>query len=195
LAFKPCIDGFLAACRPYLAIDSTFLTGKYKGQLATACAVDGHKWFYPVCFGIFDSETIENWVWFMSNLKETIVSPRGLAICTNAGQAVMVGVGEVFPFAEHRECMYHLVTNFKKRYHGKVFDDHLWAAVYSWNMYLFEKHWIAMDRAKPAATEWLCRTHKKLWSRSHFKTISKVNYVTNNLAESFNNWMKPHKSM
>ena len=43
-ALKPCIDGFLAGCRPYLAIDSTFLTGKYKGQLASACAVDGHKW-------------------------------------------------------------------------------------------------------------------------------------------------------
>ena len=31
LAFKPCIEGFLSGCRPYLAIDSTFLTGKFKG--------------------------------------------------------------------------------------------------------------------------------------------------------------------
>jgi hypothetical protein len=30
-AMKPCIDGFLNGCRPYLAIDSTFLTGKFKG--------------------------------------------------------------------------------------------------------------------------------------------------------------------
>ena len=30
---------------------------------------------------------------------------------------------------------------------------------------------------------------------SQFKTICKVDYVTNNLAESFNNWIKPHKSM
>jgi hypothetical protein len=27
-AMKPCIDGFLKGCRPYLAIDSTFLTEK-----------------------------------------------------------------------------------------------------------------------------------------------------------------------
>ena len=38
-AMKPCIDGFLNGCRPYLAIDSTFLTGKFKGQLASASAV------------------------------------------------------------------------------------------------------------------------------------------------------------
>jgi hypothetical protein len=37
----------------------------------------------------------------MSQLKEAIGSPRGLAICTDAGQAVMARVGEVFPFAEH----------------------------------------------------------------------------------------------
>jgi transposase-like protein len=66
-------------------------------------------------------------------LKKAIGSPRGLAICTDARQAVMSGVAEVFPEAEHRECMFHLVMNFKKRHHGKVFYDHLWPAAYSWN--------------------------------------------------------------
>ena len=78
----------------------------------------------------------------------------------------MAGVGEVFPGAKHRDCLFHLVTNFKKRYHGKAFDDHLWAAAYSWNPYLFEKHWLAMENAKLAATNRLRKTHKKLWTRS-----------------------------
>ena len=107
----------------------------------------------------------------------------------------MAGVAEVFPQAEHRECMFHLVSNFKKKFHGKEFDDHLWAAAYSWNSYLFEKHWAAMEVARPAATDYLRQCHKKLWTRSQFLTICKVDYVTNNLAESFNNWIKPHKSM
>jgi len=34
VAFKPCLDGFLVGCRPYLGIDSTFLTGKYTGHLS-----------------------------------------------------------------------------------------------------------------------------------------------------------------
>jgi hypothetical protein len=194
-ALKPCIDGFLNGCRPYLAIDSTFLTGRFKGQLASASAVDGHNWLYPVCCGVFDSESSDNWEWFMIQLKKAIGSPPGLTICTDAGQAVMGAVGEVFPRVEHRECMHHLVTNFKKRYHGKVFDDHLWAAAYSWNLYLFEKNWVAMEREKPAATDYIRRCHKKLWTRSQFSTRSKVDYVTNNLAECFNNWVKEHKSM
>ncbi|XP_010235237.1 uncharacterized protein LOC104583726 [Brachypodium distachyon] len=47
-SFKPCIDGFLGGCRPYLGVDSTFLTGKYTGQLVAAIAVDGHSWMFPL---------------------------------------------------------------------------------------------------------------------------------------------------
>ena len=108
-ALKPCVDGFLRGCRPYLAVDSIFLNGKFKGQLCGACAVDGHNWIYPVVVGVIDSETNEKWVWFMERLKEAIGTPVGLTFSTDCGQAVMNGVSEVFPQAKHRECMYHLV--------------------------------------------------------------------------------------
>jgi transposase-like protein len=62
----------------------------------------------------------------MERLRDAIGSVQVLAICIDAGQGVMVGVKEVFPDVEHRECMLHLVVNFKKKYHGKIFDDHLW---------------------------------------------------------------------
>jgi hypothetical protein len=75
----------------------------------------------------------------------------------------------------------------------KVFDDHLWASSHSWSPYMFEKRYQAMAAAKPDAMKYLQETHKKLWTRSQYKTLSKVDYVTNNLAESFNNWIKPKK--
>jgi hypothetical protein len=43
VALKSCIDGFIHGCRPYLGIDSTHLTGKWKGQLAAAAGIDGHN--------------------------------------------------------------------------------------------------------------------------------------------------------
>jgi len=45
---------------------------------------------YPVALGVFDSETNDNWIWFMQLLKDAIGSPNGLAICTDAGQAIMM---------------------------------------------------------------------------------------------------------
>jgi hypothetical protein len=57
---KLCIEGFLKGCRPYLAIDSTFLTLRFRGQLACVIVVDGHNWMYPVAVGVIDLETNEN---------------------------------------------------------------------------------------------------------------------------------------
>jgi len=85
VALKPCIDGFLNGCRPYLGIDSTVLTARWKGQLASAIGVDGHNWMFPVAYGVFGSETMENWEWFMKMLHKAIGSPHGLVISTDAG--------------------------------------------------------------------------------------------------------------
>lgn len=44
VALKPCIDGFLTGCRPYIGVDASSLKGKYNGQLASSTSVDGHNW-------------------------------------------------------------------------------------------------------------------------------------------------------
>eukprot|EP00267_Zea_mays_P029918 XP_008661040.1 uncharacterized protein LOC103640186 [Zea mays] len=150
---------------------------------------------YPVAIGVFDSETNDNWTWFFQRLKEAIGNPIGLTFCTDYGQEVMKAVSEVYPTTEHRECMWHMVQNFKKRFTGKVFDDHLWPATYSWNTYMFEKHCKAMGEAKPEAMIYLQQNHTKIWTRSPFSTMSKVDCVTNILAEVFNNWIKADKGM
>ena len=72
-----------------MAADSTFLTGKFKGQLAVACVIDGHNWMYPVGLGVFDSETTENWSWFFQQLKDAIGTPPVLSICTDASQVIL----------------------------------------------------------------------------------------------------------
>ena len=46
VALRPCVDGFLAGCRPFIGIDAFCLTGKYKGQLVSTTGVDGHNWLY-----------------------------------------------------------------------------------------------------------------------------------------------------
>ena len=56
VAHKPCVDGFLAGCRPFIGVDASSLNGKYTGQLASATGVDGHNWLYYIAYVVFDTE-------------------------------------------------------------------------------------------------------------------------------------------
>ena len=103
-ALKPCIDGFLEGCRPYLAVDSTALNGRWNGHLAAASTIDGHNWIYPVAFGFIDGETTDNWTWFMEQLKKAIGDPLLLAVCFDACKGLENAMKNVFPNVEQREC-------------------------------------------------------------------------------------------
>jgi len=187
VALKSCVDGFLNGCRPFLGVDSTHLTGKWKGQLASATAIDGNNWMFPVCHGVFGSETTDNWEWFFSRLHRAIGSPPGLVISTDAGKGIDSAVTKVFKnWVEHRECMRHLVANFQKRFRGEVFEKHLWPACRAYQRHRFEEHYNLMYEACLEAMKWIHNTHKHLWTRHLFSEASKCDYVTNNIAETFN---------
>jgi hypothetical protein len=96
-AFKASIDGFLYGCRPYISIDSTHLTGEWNGQMPAALALDGHNWMFPLAFGFFDTETKDNWVWFMEQVAKAIDPLPRLAVCTDACKGLEGVVKQVFP--------------------------------------------------------------------------------------------------
>ena len=53
-------------------MDSIALNGRWNGHLAAATALDGHNWMHLVAFGFMDSESKDNWVWFMTQLRRVI---------------------------------------------------------------------------------------------------------------------------
>jgi hypothetical protein len=110
-AFKASIDGFLYGCKPYISIDSTAQNGMWNGHMLASLALDGHNWMFPLAFGLFDSETKENLVWFMEQLRKAIGPVENLAICTDACKGLESTVRLVFPKAEMRECFRHLMAN------------------------------------------------------------------------------------
>jgi hypothetical protein len=196
VGLKACVDGFLNGCRPFLSVDSTHLTGKWKGQLASATAIDGNNWMFLVCYGVFESETTRNWEWFFNRLHQAIGSPHGLVISTDAGKGIDSAVTKVFKNGvEHRECMRHLVANFKKRFRGEVFEKHMWPACRAFQKHRFEEHYNLMYEACPESMKWIHKTHKHLWTRHLFSEACKCDYVTNNIAETFNSWIRHEKSL
>ena len=194
MALKPCIDGFKAGCRPYLSIDSSFLTGKWNGQLAACNALDGHNWMYPVAIGLFQSETEASWTWFMMQLKRSIGPVSPLAVHTDACKGLENAVKNVFPHCEQRECFGHMWMNVIKKFRGDAFGR-LWPAARAYKLSTQEYH---LNKIKEASTEfgpWMETYHSLLWYRSGFNTAIKCDHINNNLAESFNNRIKDLKDL
>jgi hypothetical protein len=44
---------------------------------------------FPLAFGLFKSETVESWTWFMTQLKKVIGDLSVLAICSDAQKGLI----------------------------------------------------------------------------------------------------------
>ena len=108
--------------------------------MVSATGVDGHNWLYHIAYGVFDTETEDNWKWFMQNLHRAIRDPLGLVFCLDACKGLEKAMGAIFPHAENRECMRHLYQNFMKHYSCDVFTDHLYPAARSYIEGMFKWH-------------------------------------------------------
>ena len=97
VALRPCVDGFLSGCRSFIGVDASCLHGKYRGQLASATGVDGHNWLYHIAYAIFESETKDNWKWFLQQLHKVVGDVPNLVICIDECKGLETAVGSVFP--------------------------------------------------------------------------------------------------
>jgi zinc finger SWIM domain-containing protein 3 len=193
-ALSPCIDGFKEGCRPYLSVDSTALNGRWNGHLAAATALDGHNWMYPVAYGFIDGESEESWIWFMRMLHKAVGDLPTLAICTDACKGLENAVKAVFPQAEQRECFRHLMQNYIKKWGGDTHSK-MYPAARAYRQEVFLLHMKEIVEASKEIIEWLNKWHSLKWMRCAFNPDIKCDYITNNLAECFNNWIKEIKDL
>ncbi|KAJ1416008.1 Zinc finger, PMZ-type [Sesbania bispinosa] len=98
-------------------------------------------------------------------------------------------VSQVFPHAWHRCCAKHLFNNFKARYPHVMLRDYFWAAVFAPSEKQFKEAMEKMSKVDNNAAKYLMETPVNAWSRHAFDPASKSPHITNNMCESFNQWV------
>ena len=83
---------------------------------------------FLVAFAVLENESEQSWEWFLRSLHRAIGMLEGFVISSDMQKGLVAAVQSVYPFVEHRECMRHLFSNFKKHYGGDLFKFGLWAA-------------------------------------------------------------------
>ncbi|CAA7027678.1 unnamed protein product [Microthlaspi erraticum] len=181
------IEGF-QAMRKVIIVDATSLKTSYPGMLVFATAQDPNHHHYPLAFGIIDSENHSSWGWFFEQLKTVIADSHELVFVSNRHQSIIKSVREVYPFAEHGYCIYHLSQNVKGTV-GSSKDECAAYFIRCAEKYTYPEFWECyMDfRSRyPSAAVYLdnqVATDK--WARCLFKGV-RYDVDTSNVVESMN---------
>jgi len=104
-------------------------------------------------------------------------------------QGLETAIAEVFPYAQHRHCCRHLYSNFRAQYPGVMLRTLFWKAAKAYTEFEFNEAMEELKKLNPEAYQWLIDKIPARWSRHAFDGRGKSDHITNNMLESFNNWI------
>ncbi|XP_074377113.1 uncharacterized protein LOC141718634 [Apium graveolens] len=88
-SLKAMMDGWQHA-RPMISIYGTFLKGGYRGKMLIAMGVNSNNHMFPLCYGLVDEETYENWSWFLQRLRRHVCRQRtGVCIISDRAASII----------------------------------------------------------------------------------------------------------
>ncbi|RYQ89461.1 hypothetical protein Ahy_B09g096091 isoform B [Arachis hypogaea] len=119
-SYYPCIRAF-RHCKPIVQVDGTHLYGKYKGCLLVAVSQDGNNNIVPIAFAIVEGETSDAWHFFLSNLRQHVVTRDGVGLISDRHESINAAVERSNgawspPRAFHMFCIRHIESNFLRKF-------------------------------------------------------------------------------
>ncbi|KAK1414608.1 hypothetical protein QVD17_30356 [Tagetes erecta] len=76
-----------------------------------AVGMDANNQILPIAYGIGKTESGQEWIWFMSKLKECIGENPSLLIISDRAASIDLAIRTVFPLAYHFVCCHHLLMS------------------------------------------------------------------------------------
>ncbi|XP_071918009.1 uncharacterized protein [Coffea arabica] len=185
-------DGFISGCRPVIGLDACHLKGRLGGHLMHAVGRDGNNQMYPIAMACVESECKESWHWFLELLTTHIGSPVDMnwVFISDRQKGLVETFDVLFPGVEHRFCVRHMYANFKLRFKDKALRDIIWAAARAYETDGWSQKMRELQVANREAYDWLSAIPANLWSRCMFNPRSKCDLLSNNVSESFNQYIK-----
>ncbi|XP_038680934.1 uncharacterized protein LOC119981866 [Tripterygium wilfordii] len=168
-------DKNISSMRRVIAIDGTYLKGKYLGTLFIASALDGNNHIYPIAFGVGDSKNNKSWIWFFEKLRQLISLDDffELAIISDRHQSIERASALVFPESYHDHCMFHIKQNMKaKKFDPTMFPIYFKASK-AYPVFEFEVLMTQLSLIDPRAQSYLL----EIWFYERHTEATSVNSI------------------
>ncbi|XP_058751316.1 uncharacterized protein LOC131624382 [Vicia villosa] len=185
--FDGCRKGFTNGCKPFVGVDRCHLKTKYGGQLLIAVGRDPNDQYFPLAFGVVETETKETWKWFIDLLMGDIGQDNIYVFISDQQKGLVSVFENMSERVEHRLCLRHLYANFKKKFGGGALIRDLMMGAAKATYY---QGWMTkMNELKEVDQKtwsWLMGVPPKSWCKHAFNYFPKCDVLMNNISESFN---------
>lgn len=188
ICLGPLKEGFKYGQLEILGLDGAFMKGPYPGQVLSAVGLDGNNGIYPLAYAIVEAETKSSWTWFLECLGDDLDmgNNTNFTFISDRQKGLVPALAKVFPSAEHRFCVRHILDNMKLYWKGKPLKEHLWKCARAETIPEFNRAMAEFQKYNKQAYNWLQCIPAKHWSRSHFTGRVHSDVLLNNLCEVFN---------
>ncbi|RYQ89323.1 hypothetical protein Ahy_B09g096028 isoform F [Arachis hypogaea] len=174
----------LRHCKPIVQVDGTHLYGKYKGCLLVAVSQDGNNNIALIAFAIVEGETSDAWHFFLSNLRQHVVTRDGVGLISDRHESINAAVERSNgawspPRAFHMFCIRHIESNFLRKFKAP---------------YLQKLVVNQLRERGEAYTNWLNRISREQYALA-FDGGYRWGHMTTNLVECINSVLKGARNL
>ncbi|XP_060200216.1 uncharacterized protein LOC132628452 [Lycium barbarum] len=192
VAYGACIRGYKLV-RKVIAIDGTYLYGKYKSVLLSPVAQDTENHIYPIGFCVVDKECDESWAYFFEQLKHIIANEPDLCIISDRHKSITNGVSRIFEHAHHGLCMKHLGDNLRKNFQCGDSLHVYYDAAKAYGYQEFNEHFQQLRNKCPEDANCLeFDIGFDKWSMAYFPA-NRYDVLTTNIVESLNSMLRDER--
>ncbi|XP_058733140.1 uncharacterized protein LOC131604734 [Vicia villosa] len=101
-------EGFTNGCKPFVGVDGCHLKMKYGGPLLIIMGREPNDQYFPLAFGVVETETKETWRWFIDLMIEDIGLDKRYVFISDQQKGLVSVFEEMNERVEHRLCLRHL---------------------------------------------------------------------------------------
>ncbi|RYR13242.1 hypothetical protein Ahy_B04g070342 isoform E [Arachis hypogaea] len=181
------------------AVDGTHLYGKYKGCLLVAVSQDGNNNIVPIAFAIVEGETSDAWHFFLSNLRQHVVTRDSVGLISDRHESINAAVERSNgawspPRAFHMFCIRHIESNFLRKFKAPYLQKLVVNIGYSRTVREYEVRYQRLRERGEAYTNWLNRIPREQYALA-FDGGYRWGHMTTNLMECINSVLKDARNL
>jgi hypothetical protein len=104
-----------------VSFDTTYLTNKYRMPFAPFAGITGHGLTCIFGCALISDETTDTFRWLFQTFLQAMGGKEPRSIITDQDGAMRTAIAEIFPTANHRNCVFHIKYKAEIKY-GRCLD-------------------------------------------------------------------------